>query len=383
MTMLKNARLVCPDKEVFSGFVEWDKGKIIRVGEGEPEAVQGEVIDAGGLFVSAGFLDMHMHGGFGFDFGSCRDADELREALRLNALDGVTGVMPTHSGVERLTDEVAEKYAFYNEVMKDEMGPELLGVHLEGPFFPAELAPGGIEKIPDPAAVKELVEAVPCIKRMTIAPEIPNGLETISVLEVHGVTASLGHGAPDSRTVREAIARGSRQVTHLYSGMKGVYRDAESVRHPGLIELAYLYDELAVELIANGKHLDSDLIRLVFKIKGPDGIFVVTDSHARDISLRGDKTQYVLKKWSEADGKYHFNPAMPIPEMLRVMVKEAQIPLADAVKTVTATPARLLHMEKRKGKLALGYDADIAAWDEDFQVKLSVARGKEIVNQLK
>ncbi len=379
MVVLKNAQIVCPEKGVYAGEIAFEDGKIVPA---EKEASEKQELDAKGLFVSAGFLDLHMHGGFGFDFETCSSVEELREALRLNALDGVVGVMPTHNGVEELSEERIRQYQCFTEVMKDTEGPELLGVHLEGPYFPAELAPKGVKVIPDINKLKKLLEQAPCIKRMSLAPEIENGLEAISFLEESGVVTALGHAAPDSETVKEAIRRGSRQILHLYSGMKGVYRDEESVRHPGLIELSYLYDELAVEVIANGKHMDHDLLRMVYKIKGADGMFLVTDSHKRDLALRGDKSQYVLKKLSPSDGKYHFNPAMPIPEMLRIMVQEVRVPIQDVIKMVTYTPARLLHLEHRKGKLDPGYDADIVAYDSDFHIKLVIARGKEIINEL-
>ncbi|MBR0462364.1 MAG: amidohydrolase family protein [Erysipelotrichaceae bacterium] len=379
MTVIKNGNIISMEKGVFHGDLAYEGNKIVCISDSAIES--DTAIDVHGLNVSAGYIDLHMHGGFGFDFFSVESTEEAKEALRRNALDGVTSVMPTVTGRPSYSAEQLKRFDYYYETMKETEGAECLGVHIEGPYFPESQAPLHITVEPDQEQLDMIVNNYPVIKRVSLAPELPGAPEAIRFLQDHGIATAIGHSEASSKDVEAAIKNGCKQVLHMYSGMGGIFRDEMSIRHPGLIELAYLYDELAVELIANGKHCDETLLKLLYKIKGPDGIFIVTDSHKRDFSLRGDKSQYVLTNLKE-DGKYHFDSAMPVKEMLRILTQEVGVSLYDAIKMASYTPARVMGLENRKGDLKEGMDADIVVFDDDFNIKLVIARGKTILNEL-
>lgn len=379
MSIIKNAKIISTKNGVFEGNIEYIGTKISKVSK---EPIDGEIIyDVKGLNVSAGFIDLHMHGGFGFDFFSIKSTEEAKEAIRRNALDGVTSVMPTMSGKEKYSENDLSCFSYYEEAMKETEGAECLGIHIEGPYFPASQAPRGTTVEPTKKQLYMIVNDYPVIKRVSLAPEINGSIEAIEFLENNNVATALGHSETTAEYVKKAIEKGCKQVLHMYSGMKGLYRDEMSIRHPGLIELSYLYDELAVEIIANGKHCDETLLKLLYKIKGSDGMFIVTDSHKRPFEARGDKSQYVLTSL-KSDGKYHFDSAMPIPEMIRIFNQEVGVPLNEVIKMATYTPARVMNLQDRKGDIVEGMDADIVAFDDDLNIKLVIARGKEIINSL-
>ncbi|MDO4312362.1 MAG: amidohydrolase family protein [Eubacteriales bacterium] len=343
-----------------------------------------EIFDVSGLYVSPGFIDIHSHGGIGYNL-MCDNEQDILNAVRECGKFGVTSVMPTIDGNENLTEEVIRQYQAYNDAMKhNETGTQILGVHVEGPYFPASQNPRRIDIIPDLENVAKLIELAPCIKRVTTAPEVEHGLELIDLLVKNGIAVSVGHCEASFDKVAEAYSRGARQVTHFFTGMKGVYREETGDRKPGLIETAQILD-FVIEVIANGRHVSPELLNMVYRVKGADKVCIVTDSHyLPEEESPGDNahwSKYVCKA-DFGDGKLHLNSFMPMPIMVKVMVKEAGVSLIDAVRMATLTPAETMKVDDVKGKLLPGYDADIVAFDDDFNIKLVIARGTVVKNAL-
>ena len=286
-----NARLVLPSRIVTGSLVtEGNAIREVREG-GEPPGVSGaRHIDANGLYLSPGFVDIHTHGAGGADF-----MDGTEEAVRTACLThlrhGTTSIVPTT--LASTFDEMAMILGLVERIMEEakagekssaDVMPDILGIHVEGPYFsPAQRGAQDPKylKNPDPAEYQQILDAHPGIVRWTTAPELPGALEMGRELRRRGVVASIGHSDAVYEEVVEACRNGYSLVTHLYNGMSRLVRK-NAVMRPGVAESGLILDELDVEVIADGMHLPPSLLTLVYKVKGPDRICLVTDSMRAD-----------------------------------------------------------------------------------------------------
>ena len=236
------------------------------------------VYDLAGLYVSAGFIDIHVHGGGGHDFMD-GTPEAYHGASALHLRHGTTAMVPTTLAASK--EELLRSFSVF-ERCRDGFadGAKLLGLHIEGPYI-AKSQCGAQDprfiREPDPAEYNELLDACPHILRWTIAPELPGAREMGLALLARGVLPSIGHSEADSEAVRAAIPCGYRHVTHLYSAMSTIVRKA-GFRHAGIVESAYLYDELSSEIIADGCHLPAPLLQLAYRHIGPQRLVLVTDA---------------------------------------------------------------------------------------------------------
>lgn len=331
-----------------------------------------------GLYIAPGFIDIHTHGGIGFRFEEIT-AEKILQAAAFNTRNGVTTVVPTYEGAQAPLSKEWEIYDAVYGAMGLKNGPEILGMHFEGPFCSRQYALGE-EVVPDKTECIKMLNRAKALCRWTVAPEIEGVQEIIEEAGNRNICVSLGHSAATIESVDKAIKNGATQVTHLYSGMNGVYRE-NMVRKPGLIEIAYLRP-LYVEVVCDGAHLDVNILKLIYQIKGADYICIVSDSHYREIG-EGETFESVGRiRCLERPGGVALDSAMPYNEMLRILKDEVNIPMTDIVKMASLTPAKAMKIEHRKGKIAAGYDADITVFDDDFNIKLVIARGKVMYNTL-
>ncbi len=344
------------------------------------------IIDVGERFITPGFIDMHSHGGGGHDFMD-GTVEAIVGAARAHVKYGTTTILPTTvTSTWGELDSMLEQFV----KAKDEMsqGPNIAGVHLEGPYFSMEQKgaqdPRYI-KNPDPKEYRRVAEHVDIVKRWTIAPELPGALEMGRFLSERGILCSIGHSNAIHEEVVEAVESGFSFVTHLFSGMSTVRR-INAYRYAGVIESALLLDDLRVEIIADGVHLPKSLLQLTYKVKGPDSICLVTDSMRGAGMPEGDSIlgsladgQKVIIEDGVAkllDRSAFAGSVCTADRLIRTMVHLAEVPLADAVRMATLTPAKVLNVAERKGKLAAGMDADIAVFDSNIDMFLVMVGGE-------
>lgn len=380
MKTFVNARLVLPDGVRQNGFLKEDAGKILSFGDMDNSLIgAGEIIDCGGRYLAPGFIDIHSHGGGGFDYmdGS---AEDIVGAARAHLRHGTTSVLPTT--MTSSDEDLFLTIDNFKEAKKvRENMPDLLGLHLEGPYF--DMVEKGAQpdqyiQNPGPEHYMKVMErADGCIKRWSLAPELPGALEMADRLLPMGVMLAAGHTAATYDQMKEAFDHGIRHLTHFYSGMSTIVRKG-GFRVLGVVESGYLIDGLTVELIADGMHLPPVLLRLILKCKNHDEICLCTDSMRgagmpEGPSILGPRKggQDVIIEGGIAkmpDRTCFAGSVATTDRLVRVMVYEAGLPIWEAVKMASLLPAKFIGEDGRKGSIEAGKDADLVLFDEDINV---------------
>ena len=386
--ILKNGTVITPIRTEKDSSVIIEDGKIIAIlPDSKLQTYESDqIIDVGGRYISPGFIDIHSHGGGGHDFMD-GTVEAIVGAATSHVAYGTTTILPTTvtSTWDEL-DAMLEQFA----KAQDEMvgGPNIAGVHLEGPYFSLEQKgaqdPRYI-KDPDPREYERVAEYSHLVRRWTIAPELPGALEMGRFLSERGILCSIGHSNAIYEEVVEAVESGYSLVTHLFSGMSMVRR-INAYRYAGVVESALLLDDLTVELIADGVHLPKSLLQLTYKVKGPDKICLVTDSMRGAGMPEGDS---ILGSLTDGQSVIIEDGVAKLPDrsafagsvctadrLIRTMVYTADVPLVDAVRMATLTPAKVLQLDQQKGKLAPGMDADIAVFDSEIEMYLVMVGGQ-------
>ena len=336
-----------------------------------------EIVDAHGLFLSPGLVDMHVHGGDGADYMD-GTAEAFQTAARCSLAGGATTVYPTTLCAPM--DKVERIFEVFRRV-KDLPGlPHMPGLHLEGPFFSAEQA--GAQnpeflKAPSEEDVQLLLRNRDVIARVSAACELPGVIAMGDRLKAAGIICSIGHSNAVYEDVLEAVQHGFTLVTHLYSGMSSITRH-RAHRVLGVLESAYLLDELDVEIIADGHHLPRELLQLIVKLKNPDQISLVTDA------LRGAGMPEGSRIGIGDDGRWAVieNGVAYMPDhscfagsvtsaikCVRTMWKDVGLPLWRAVQMMSFNPCRVMGISAHKGEIAPGKDADLILFDERMEIE--------------
>lgn len=279
---IEHAHLVLPYQVLQDAWLISREGKITAYGCGvSPQQTFSTVLDAKGQYLTPGFVDLHVHGGAGADFRDGEEAAFVR-AMQAHLAGGTTTMLATVSSTT--LEGTLESLRIYEAMRQREAQlpplPRLAGVHLEGPYFSQKERGAQDEtiiRLPDAAEYERILEQAPCLRRWSIACELPGALELGERLHKRGIMASVGHSDATTAQVYEAFERGFHSVTHLYSGCSVLHRNGPH-REGGVVEAAFLIDEMDVEVIADGVHLPPDFLRLIYKIKGPEHIALITDS---------------------------------------------------------------------------------------------------------
>ena len=385
-TVIKNGRIIAGDEILVGYNLYYEDGKITSLTKEELPA--DEVIDAKGNYVSAGFIDIHTHGAGGFDFLD-ESVEAYLTAAETMARHGTTAVAPTLTSVD--AEGMKRSVKIYKEaISKNTRGAAFIGIHAEGPYF-AESQKGAQESrfihpfVPE--EYKEILEiADGAIVRWSAAPELPGMEEFAKYVGERGVCMSIGHTDADFDEAMHAYELGFNHLTHFYSGMSMVHRK-NAYRISGVVEAGYLNDGFTVEIIADGKHLPASLLKLIYKVKGADKIALITDSIRaagqsveRSVIGKIDNGMEVIVEDDVAkllDRTAFAGSVATFDRLVRNMVNMAEVPLTDAIKMASETPAKILGI-KTKGVLAPGYDADVVIFDEGINVQRTIVGGNTV-----
>jgi len=380
-----NGRLVTPFRIIENGTLLIEDGRIVDICYENIDFHGARLIDAQNNYVSPGFIDMHTHGGGGHDFMD-GTLDAFLEAAKVHALHGTTAMVPTTLTAE--ADDLLQTFSVYSQAKKiNSEGAQFLGLHLEGPYF--SMNQRGAQdpryiRTPNRKEYETILSHSPDIIRWSAAPELDGAMEFGRFLSGKGILAAIGHSDAIAEDIAEAMENGFSHLTHLYSGMSGVMRK-NAFRYAGVIESAYLYDQLTVEIIADGIHLPPSLLQLIYKQIGPARIALITDSmRAAGVesgesilgSLKDGLNVIVEDGVAKLPDRTAFAGSIATADRcVRTMVQLAGVPLLHAVQMMTSTPARICKVDRNKGSLTIGKDADVIVFDENIQIKNVIING--------
>ncbi|MFW5672065.1 MAG: N-acetylglucosamine-6-phosphate deacetylase [Acetivibrio ethanolgignens] len=358
--------------------LEISDGKIERIYGYQKKAAD---VDYGTDRMLPGFIDVHTHGAYGFDTND-GEPEGLREWMKRIPEEGVTSILPTT--VTQMPDVLTKAVANVAAVIEEGYeGAEILGIHFEGPYLdmqykgaqpPEAIAEPSVEQF------KMYQEAAKgWIKYITVSPEHDKDLALTRYCAQNGVVVSMGHSSATYEEGVLAIANGVSSMTHVYNGMTGFLH-----RAPGLVGTALRVRDFYGEVIGDGHHSHVAALNVFFQSKGCDRGILITDSlrakhcppggnyqlGGHDIEISKEGLAYLKGTQTIAGSTLSMNMG------LKILVEKAGIPMDAAINACTRNPARCLGVDKRKGCLCAGYDADIVVLTNDYEVVQTYCCGK-------
>ncbi|MFS0688637.1 N-acetylglucosamine-6-phosphate deacetylase [Sporosarcina sp. 179-K 8C2 HS] len=375
--LIRNIQIAMPDGSVIDGEIFVEDGKIATVSSEFIEDSALERMDGQGCLVLPGFIDVHIHGADGADFmdGSEESFENIATAV---PSEGTTSFLATT--LTQSENDIAKAIDAGRRFMEqNESGAEMLGFHLEGPFIhPEQAGAQPVEFIRKPSfdvLERWFGEALDHLKIVTLAPECDVGLEMTERLAECGIIVSGGHTKATFADIRQAAERGLSHLTHFGNAMSGLHH-----REIGAVGAGFLLEQLHCEVIADGIHLSSDMMRLIYKSIGPERIILITDSmRAKGLpdgsyTLAGQDVQVVGAKATLLDGTLA-GSVLKMDEAVRMM-RDIGANLSDLIRMSSTNAAKRLGVFDRKGSIEIGKDADLVLLDAEFQVQATICRGK-------
>ena len=382
-----NGKIITPYR-IINGCVCIDDGKICEISEYDIDFPDAEIIDAQGNYVSPGFIDLHSHGAGGSDFMDGTVEAYLKIA-ETHAKHGTTGLYPTT--LASTNEELFQTFEIYRQAKALNIkGSAFLGFHLEGPYFAMSQCGAQDPKYirnPHPDDYLAILNATDDIARLSAAPELEGSKELAETLVSRGILAAIAHSDAIYEEVVSAFDWGFTHVTHLYSATSGVCR-RNCFRYAGIIEASYLMEGMTVEIIADGVHLPKSLLQLIYKIKGPGKIALISDSMRAAGMPDGKSILGSLSKGQEVivedgvaklpDYSAFAGSVATADRLVRTMVQLAEIPLPETIQMITTSPARIMGIDKTKGSLTKGKDADVVIFDSNINIKMTIVGGRMV-----
>ena len=383
LKQIVNGRILTPQGWINGGSVIYDDNRILEVRNNSYLVTEArEVIDAKGMTVAPGGVEIHIHGGGGRDFMEGTE-DAFREAINAHMQPGTTSIFPTLSSS---TIPMIEAAAETCTKLMQEPGSPVLGLHLEGHYLNMRKAGGQFPeniKDPDPKEYVHIVEDYNCVRRWDAAPELPGAMQFGKYITSKGIIAAVAHTEADYKIIKEARESGYSHATHFYNAMPGFHNNRE-YKHEGTVESIYLMDDMTVEMIADGIHVPHTIMRLIYKIKGVERTALITDALACSASAT-DKAfdpRVIIEDGvcKLADRSALAGSIATMDRLIKTAVDIAEIPLADAIRMASETPARIMGVYDRKGSIQRGKDADFIVLDQDNYLRGVIAMGEQKLN---
>lgn len=379
-----NGRILTPQGWLEGGSVIVEDGKIAEVSNNSFVIEGAEVIDAKGCDIVPGGIEMHVHGGGGRDFME-GDEEAFRVAIDAHMQYGTTSIFPTLSSS---TVPMIEKACETCTKLMAEPNSPILGLHLEGPYFNPKQAGAQIPewiKAPVKEEYEYLLEKWPCLKRWDEAPELEGSHEFIKCCCKHGVLPSIGHTRAKYDEVAAANELGMTHATHFYNAMPVVYKNRE-FKETGTVESIFALENMTVEMIADGIHVPPVMLRMIYQIKGVERTALITDALACAASK--DDTAFDPRVVLEdgvcklADRSALAGSIATMDRLVRTCVQQAGIPMEDACRMISETPAKIMGVYDRKGSLEKGKDADIIFFNKAQELTFVMQMGRIVRNEL-
>lgn len=374
-TLITNGRLLFDNTIVDGKDLLIEDDKIAAIGNG----LRGDdVIDAGGNYVSPGFIDIHIHGSSGFDTmdGTFEAINAISKSI---AKRGTTSFLPTTmtEGISKIKNAIKNVY-----VNKDRVeGAEILGIHMEGPFINPSQKGAQDEKFILKPTIDNFLELcgkyLSLVKLVTIAPEMDGSLELIKYLKEKGITASVGHTDSTYDEVASGHKAGITHATHVFNAMRGFH-------HREVGTLGAVFDlDISAEIIADGIHSVFPAIRTLLKLKGKDNTNLITDAmmaaNLNDgLYQLGGQDVYVKDGAARLKSGVLSGSTLTLDRAVKNILDNTDLSLYEAVTLASYNSAKVIGVHDRKGLIKEGYDADIIIFDEDIDIKKTIVKGKVV-----
>ena len=380
LTQIINGHILTPQGWMKDGSVLISDGKILEITNSDLAVIGATMVDARGMYIVPGLVAMHVHGGGGSDFTEATP-EAFRTAAKAHLAHGATTIFPTLSSSSFET--LGQAVGVCQELMK-EPGTTIMGLHIEGPYLNPKMAGelfANQTKAIDAAEYQALIEkANGCIKRWDISPELEGGHDFARYMRSKGVMVALTHTEAEYDEIKAAYEAGFTHAAHFYNAMPGFHKRRE-YKYEGTVESVYLMDGMSVEVIADGRHLPSTILRLVYKLKGVERTCLVSDAlaYAACDNPQVDP-KYVIEDGvcKLADHSSLAGSLATMDRLVQTMVK-AGVPFADAIRMASETPAKLIGVDDRKGTLQKGKDADILIFDRNLNLRAVWSMGVQVI----
>ncbi|WP_068773325.1 N-acetylglucosamine-6-phosphate deacetylase [Paenibacillus sp. FJAT-26967] len=381
--VVRDVQVALPTGILASADVWIKNGKIERIEGGNssaPVQIQNEgyeLIDGGGRLLIPGMIDVHIHGASGFDMmdGTLESIQAVSLAC---AATGCTRFLAT--SVTSDMDDLLRMIRSVKGAAGQERGARIAGIHLEGPYLNPKRKGMQNEKHLRHPDLEEMTlilnEAGSLVKMVTIAPELPGGMELIALLKERNIVIALAHSDATYEEAKLAFAAGASHVTHCFNGMRPIHH-----RDPGLVAAAFEEEQVSLQAIVDGVHLHPAIVRLMHKIKGPEGMVLITDA-LQAMGLGDGTYEFGGHQVAVKDGVARLkdgtlaSSTVTMNEALR-LTNELGISLVDAVRMAATTPAEILGLLEA-GRIEAGCEADLVLLDERFQVVWTMIEGEMI-----
>jgi N-acetylglucosamine-6-phosphate deacetylase len=374
-----NARLILPDGIADGLEIVAEEGKIAAIRKARVRSGD-EIIDVDGNYLAPGFIDLHVHGALGHDAMEA-SVEAFRDICDFHASGGTTSLLLTTATapLDKIVNVIKAVRDCRSRIRA------IAGVHVEGPFI--SKAKSGAQRTefiqaPSVGAVQQFLEHADVIKRITLAPELPGALDAVKAFYSHKISVSGGHSDAWDGDARAAFDDGMRSVTHTFNCMSRARR-RDLYRVAGLLEFALAEPEISCELIADGYHVAPTLMRMLYRAKGPLGICLVTDAIAGAGLPDGSQFLFFGNDCIVeggvcllADRSALAGSAARMIDLVRIMVRDVNVPLHEAVAMATQNPARAIGLQN-KGCLSVGMDADFVVLSPQLRVMRTFAGGEE------
>lgn len=382
LTQIINGHILTPGGWLKDGSILLCDDRIVEVTNSDLAVIGAKVVDARGMYIVPGFVAMNIHGAAGHDFKEGTE-EAFRKAVAAHQRYGATTIFPTISSSPFTT---IRQCAEVCERLMTEPGSPILGLHIEGPYLNPKMAGAmfsDVVKNPDPEEYRSLIEETKCVRRWDASPELPGAMEFARYLKEKGILVSITHTEAEFDLIREAYNTGFSHVAHFYNAMPGFHKRRE-YKYEGTVESVYLMDGMTVEVIADGRHLPSTILRLVYKLKGVECTCLVTDAlaYAANDGKQPDDSRIVIDNGvcKLADHSALVGSIATSDQLIRTMVEKAKLPLEDAIRMASETPARLMSVYDRVGSLQKGKDADVLIIDRKLNVRQVWCKGQVVVD---
>lgn len=370
---LVNGKIILPDRVLDDQALVIEGSQILGITSPDELGSDMPREDVGGRYISPGLIDIHTHGAMGHDFTHA-NPESYDIMTRHQANQGVTTLLATITTTS--LDVMAYSLEFTGAWMSaSHPGANIAGVHLEGPYFSLEQK-GAQDpfnmRTPDDGSADVLLNHPEWVKMVSFAPELPGAVELTRRLVNLGIVAAAGHSNAQDWQVQDVIKAGLKHTIHIWSGQSSTIR-VGPWRKPGLLETTLVHDELTAEMITDNRHLPPTLMRLAYKCKGPDRLCVISDStdgagmpegtviHSAGMDFIVEDGVGILQDHTSFAGSVTL-----INKMIPILTKYVDVPLPEAVRMASLTPARVIGIDDFKGSLKAGKVADIAIFESDF-----------------